>query len=73
IRELQVRQNFAVSILVIKQTAGDGGERLNASPGPDYTFQQGDIMLIIGPVDALSHLRRGVPRKRPQQPPGPTG
>ncbi len=72
IRELQVRQNFAVSILVIKQTAGDGGERLNASPGPDYTFQQGDIMLIIGPVDALSHLRRGVPRKRPQQPPGPT-
>jgi trk system potassium uptake protein TrkA len=64
IRELDIRRSFGVSVLMIKQPAGDGGERLNTTPDADYTFKHGDMLLIMGPSDELRHLKRGRPRAR---------
>jgi CIC family chloride channel protein len=63
-RELHIRQDYGASVLMIKQIAGDGEERLNTAPEPDYAVQPGDIMLILGPCEELPYLRRGVPRAR---------
>jgi CIC family chloride channel protein len=64
IRELNVRQEFGASVLMVKQTTGEGGEELNTTPDPDYTFQYGDVMLVLAPSEQLRYLRRGVPRSR---------
>jgi len=62
IGELDIRRNFGVSILMIKQTSAPGEERIKAAPTPDYVFQTGDVMLVLGPDEELRHLQRGVPR-----------
>lgn len=62
IRELNVRQAFGVSILMIKQSSSDGGEQLDAAPGADYVFQPEDVMLVMGPPEKLRHLKTGTPR-----------
>ena len=62
IRELHVRQRFGVSILIIKQSRGDGEERLETTPRADYVFQSGDMILVMGPTEELRHLKRGLPR-----------
>ncbi len=62
IRDLNIRQNFGVSVLMIKQSSSGGQERLITTPEPDYAFQQGDVMLVLGPNEELRHLKRGVPR-----------
>ena len=58
IRDLNIRQRFGVSVLMIKQLASDGSEQLNASPSADYAFQQGDVMLVMGPSEALRDLKK---------------
>ena len=60
-RELNMRQSFGVSVLMVKQPSGDGGERLDTTPGADYTFQAGDVMLVMGRNEQLRHLKRGTP------------
>jgi CIC family chloride channel protein len=62
IRQLDIRQTFGVSVLMIKQTTAPGEERINTAPTPDYVFRPGDVMLVLGPDEELRHLRRGVPR-----------
>ncbi|UCC48135.1 MAG: chloride channel protein [Gemmatimonadota bacterium] len=62
IRQLDIRQTFGVSVLMIKQTTAPGEEHINTAPTPDYVFRPGDILLVLGPDDELRHLRRGVPR-----------
>jgi CIC family chloride channel protein len=62
IRELNIRQTFGVSVLMIKQLSPDGLERLHATPQADYAFREGDVMLVMGPNEALWHLRTGTPR-----------
>ncbi|MFQ6046851.1 MAG: chloride channel protein [Gemmatimonadales bacterium] len=62
IRELNIRQDFGVSVLMVKQTAPDGQERLTTSPGADYRFLPGDVLLVLGSTDELPYLRRGIPR-----------
>jgi CIC family chloride channel protein len=64
IRELNIRQSFGVSILMVKQLSQDGVERLNAAPASDYAFREGDVLLAMGPDDALRRLRIGVPQTR---------
>jgi hypothetical protein len=49
---------------MIKQSTADGGERLNTTPGADYRFKIGDVLLVMGPSDELRHLKRGRPRVR---------
>jgi CIC family chloride channel protein len=65
IKELDIRQSFGVSILMIKQLSADGVEQLDTAPEAEYTFQDGDIMLAMGPNEALRGLRTGTPRKGP--------
>jgi trk system potassium uptake protein TrkA len=62
IQELDIRRDFHVSVLMIKQVSSEGEEELNTAPEPDYAFQEGDIMLVLGPSSMLPALRRGVPR-----------
>jgi CIC family chloride channel protein len=64
IRELNIRQDFGVSVLMIKRTTGTGDETLDTAPNPDYAFQYGDVMLVLAPSDQLRCLRRGVPRSK---------
>jgi len=64
IRDLDVRTRFGVSILLIKQKAGDGGGILEGAPTAAYTFRPDDIMLAMGSRDELRDLRRGVPRPK---------
>jgi len=62
IRDLDVRQRFGVSILMIKQLSADGAERLETAPQADYFFKREDVMLVMGPDDKLRHLRAGIPQ-----------
>jgi CIC family chloride channel protein len=62
IRELNIRKTFGVTILMIKQLSPDGQERLDAAPQADYAFSESDVMLVMGPNEALWHLRTGTPR-----------
>jgi K+/H+ antiporter YhaU regulatory subunit KhtT len=62
IKELDIRQQFGVSILMIKQLSADGVERLEATPDADYAFCEGDVILAMGPNEALRRLRRGAIR-----------
>jgi CIC family chloride channel protein len=65
IRELNIRQDYGVSVLMVKRTSDDGEEQLDASPTADYVFQLGDVMLVLGRDAEIPHLRRGIPRPRP--------
>jgi len=62
ISDLNIRQSFGVSILMIKQLSPDGVEGLDAAPASDYVFRDGDVLLAMGPNEALRRLRTGVPR-----------
>lgn len=64
IRELNIRQDFGVSILMVKQATEDGQEQLTPTPGGDYRFSAGDALLVLGSADDLPPLRRGIPRTR---------
>ncbi|UCF42053.1 MAG: chloride channel protein [Gemmatimonadota bacterium] len=61
IGELNIRQDYGVSVLMIKRTSEDGEEQLDASLTADYVFAPGDVMLVLGRDADLPHLRRGVP------------
>ncbi|MFQ5704367.1 MAG: chloride channel protein [Gemmatimonadales bacterium] len=62
IRELDIRQRFGVSILMVKHPTEDGNEQLDTAPTADYRFREGDLMLVMGPGEAMRSLKRGVPR-----------
>ncbi len=57
IRELDVRGSHGVTVLMVKRKTGDGRERLETSPDGDFVFQDGDVMLVMGPNDRLRALR----------------
>ena len=59
IRELDIRKNFGVSVLMVKQSTADGQEKLQTTPSADYTFRQDDVMLVMGPNEELRRLKRG--------------
>jgi CIC family chloride channel protein len=58
---LDIRNRFEVTVLMVKQRDGTGEEVVHASPGADYTFRSGDVLLVIGPDDKVQHLERGQP------------
>ena len=62
IRELGVRENYGVSVLMIKQTSDTGEEALQTTPSPDYTFRRDDVLLIMGPSEELHRWKRGIVR-----------
>ncbi len=59
IRELDIRKNFGVSVLMVKQSTADGQEELQTTPSADYTFRQDDVMLVMGPNEELRRLKKG--------------
>ncbi|MCH7683448.1 MAG: chloride channel protein [Gemmatimonadetes bacterium] len=59
IRELDIRKNFGVSVLMVKQSTAGGQEKLQTTPSADYTFRQDDVMLVMGPNEELRRLKRG--------------
>jgi CIC family chloride channel protein len=62
IRELDIRQSYGASILMVKQLSADGKESLHSIPNADYSFRESDVMLVMGPNEALRRLRTGTPR-----------
>ncbi len=62
IRDLDIRQSFGVSVLMIKRPSTGGGERLEATPDAEYVFKEDDVMLVMGPNDKLRRLRTGAPQ-----------
>jgi CIC family chloride channel protein len=61
IGELDIRRQFGVSIVMIRHTGATGETQLTSSPAADYAFRGGDVMLVMGPEEALRNVRRGVP------------
>jgi CIC family chloride channel protein len=61
IRDLNIRQDYGASVLMVKQLSDDGHERLQATPDANYEFRDGDVMLVMGPNEALRRLRTGTP------------
>ncbi len=59
IRDLDIRKNFGVSVLMVKQSTAGGQEELQTTPSADYTFRQDDVMLVMGPNEELRRLKRG--------------
>ena len=57
IRALDIRRNFGVSILMIKDSSAGGKEELHTTPGADYTFQADDVMLVMGSAEELRRLK----------------
>jgi CIC family chloride channel protein len=62
IRELGIRENYGVSVLMIKQASETGDEELQTTPSPDYTFREDDVMLVMGPNEELRRWKRGMVR-----------
>ncbi len=58
---LDIRNRFEVTVLIVKQRDGAGEDVVRASPGADYTFRSGDVLLVIGPDEKVQHLERGKP------------
>ena len=48
---------------MVKHTTAEGEERLITSPEPDYMFERGDVMLVLGSEKDVPYLKRGRPRK----------
>jgi CIC family chloride channel protein len=62
IRALGVRENYGVSVLMIKQTSETGDEALQTTPSPDYAFRQDDVLLVMGPSEELRRWKSGMVR-----------
>jgi CBS domain-containing protein len=69
IKDLNIRQSFGVSVLMVKQLSADGAERLETTPEASYVFKTDDVMLVMGPSEKLRHLRTGTPERRSEPEP----
>ncbi|MGD8726965.1 MAG: chloride channel protein [Gemmatimonadales bacterium] len=61
IGELNIRQDFGVSVLMIKHTSGMA-EELTTTPTADYVFKPGDVILAFGTSDRVRSLQYRTPR-----------
>jgi trk system potassium uptake protein TrkA len=64
IRELNIRQAYGATVLMVKRTSSEGREDVMTSIDPDRAFQSGDVMLVLGSDKALRRLKLGLPRSR---------
>ena len=53
LRELNVRAKLGVNILAIRR-----GGRINVSPGADFTFEENDILGVLGDSAALKKVQK---------------
>jgi len=54
--ESAMRQRLGVSVLAIRRWS-DGGLERRFVPGPEDRFQSGDLLVVLGPDDAIARLR----------------
>ncbi len=55
ILELNVRGAYGVNIIAVRAT---GTEEMKVAPGPDYLFQPGDRLIVVGETSAINGLRK---------------
>ena len=48
LKDLNIRAKLGVNIIAVKQ-----GKKINVSPGADYEIIPGDVMVVLGGIDAL--------------------
>lgn len=53
IKDLSVRARLGINIIAVKN-----GTNFTIAPGADYIVREGDILVIIGKLDALAKLRK---------------
>jgi len=53
LRELNVRARLGLNILAVRR-----GEQFHVSPGADFSFTVGDILVILGDTDALRTVQK---------------
>lgn len=53
LKDLNVRAKLGVNILAIRR---DGG--INVSPGADFTFREGDVVVVLGDTAALEKVQK---------------
>ena len=53
LKELNVRAKLGVNILAIRR-----GGRINVSPGADFTFEEKDILVVLGDSTALKKVQK---------------
>jgi trk system potassium uptake protein TrkA len=57
IADVDVRRRYGVSVLMVKHADGNGQESLTPSPAGGYVFREGDVLLVLGPDEALRRLQ----------------
>jgi len=55
LRELELRQNYGISVLAVKQRSLLGGQS-NTIPEPDRPLEAGDRLIVVGEVRELDRL-----------------
>jgi len=55
LRQLNVRSNHGVEVILIKRAKKEGKEGTIVSP-PDYPIEHGDVLLLAGPRDQVKRL-----------------
>ena len=53
LKELNVRAKLGVNILAIRR-----GGKINVSPGADFTFEDQDVVVVLGDSAALKRVQK---------------
>ena len=53
LKELNVRAKLGINILAIRRNGS-----FNVSPGADFTFAEGDVMVVLGDNKALKKVQK---------------
>lgn len=64
IGELKMRQQYGVSVLLIKRIDDEGAEQIQAATGPETRMSEGDIMLVLGTPEQVRLLELGIVREQ---------
>ncbi|MBN1518187.1 chloride channel protein [Candidatus Sumerlaeota bacterium] len=58
LRELNLRNEYGITLLLIKRPSAQGDELVDQLPDAEFVFQPGDIMLAMGDQNALLRLEK---------------
>ena len=56
LQELDIRHSYGVTVVAINRS-GERGEREVVIPNPEEILKKGDMLVVIGEGDALTHIR----------------
>jgi len=55
---IDIRNRFGVTLLLIKRKRDKGEHIVDELPSAAYEFQEGDVMLVLGSEDCITHFER---------------